>query len=123
MNSWGESIPGYLNCYVASVRNFADFKGRAGRKEFFVFMVMNLIFSLLLGYLERFAEITPPGSQGILSRIFEIVMILPTLSLSVRRLHDSGHDWWWLLIPMVNFFLMIREGNRGENQYGKPSAC
>jgi uncharacterized membrane protein YhaH (DUF805 family) len=102
---------------------YAVFSGRAGRPEFWWFVLFNLIASLILGVVDHAIF-----GREVLGAIYSIGVILPGLAVSVRRLHDIGRSGWWLLIGMIPvvgilvlLFWYIKEAPPGTNQYGAPA--
>lgn len=109
-----------MNWYIAVLKKYAVFTGRARRKEFWMFVLINLIISVVLS----FAEIAL-GGPGIMSIIYSLAVLLPGIGVSIRRLHDTNRSGWWLLIgliPLVGLIIMIifmvQDSQAGENQYG-----
>ena len=69
------------------------------------------------------------GTFGVVSGLAALALLLPNLSVAIRRLHDTDHSGWWVLIgliPIVGFIVLLifylRESDPGENQYGPPPA-
>lgn len=114
--------------------NYANFEGRARRSEFWWFhlastlisIVLSLIGGLLFGDVLRIGVDTGTGLNGNdpLSSLYSVAVLVPTLAVGARRLHDTGRSGWWQLliftcigvIPLIVFWAM--EGDRGPNQYG-----
>lgn len=93
---------------------YADFSGRAKRPELWWFVLFTLLASLVL------STVSP-----ILSTVFSLAVLLPSLAVGARRLHDTNRSGWWQLlwlIPLIGLIAMIvlltQPGNDGENQYG-----
>jgi uncharacterized membrane protein YhaH (DUF805 family) len=86
------------------LKQFADFKGRARRKEYWMFTLFNLIFSVVASTIGVFGNIPDLGT------IFYLVMLIPSLAVAVRRVHDVGKSGWYLLIPIYNLVLVLTEG-------------
>ncbi len=87
-----------MKWYLTVVRdNYANFKGRASRKEYWMFVLFNLIFSYSLTGIGYFTELT------ILGNIYSLAVLIPGLAVTVRRLHDTGKSGWFY----VGFFLII----------------
>lgn len=111
----------FLNVYLSAIKDhFFDFEGRAGRKSFWIFVVVNCIISFILGYI-------PPKVHGmsILSIIYSLGILLPSLGLAARRLHDIGKSGWFILVNLIPFigsiwFLVLcaKQGDPNENVYG-----
>ena len=109
-----------MNWYLKALKSYAVFYGRARRKEYWNFTLFNflLIFLLALLSMVLFSSTLP-------AELLALGTVLPSLAVSVRRLHDIGKNGWWLLfgiIPLVGpitlFVFHIKEGDAEENAYG-----
>lgn len=79
-----------MKWYLKVVRdNYANFKGRATRQEYWMFVLFNLIFSYSLSILGYFTGL------AILSSIYSLAILLPSIAVAVRRLHDTGKSGWY----------------------------
>jgi uncharacterized membrane protein YhaH (DUF805 family) len=100
--------------FLDAYRKFGDFKGRARRSEFwywYLFFVLGLIVLATLGsFLGTFGYV--------LYGIFLIGSLIPSLSLSVRRMHDAGKSGWFLLIPIYGMILHFIDSEPGTNKWG-----
>jgi len=101
--------------YVATLQKYVEFNGRARRKEYWIFTLVNFVISVILAVL----------GLDFISTLFGLAVLLPGLGVSVRRLHDLGKTGWWLLIafiPLVGLIVLIyffvQEGDSGSNEYG-----
>ena len=125
-----------MEWYLKVMRdNYANFKGRARRKEYWMYTLiftvllialMTIMFSVLSFSDETGIE-TGPGVYLTVSLVivFLFAHFIPTIALTVRRLHDTGKSGWWYLIVLVpylgNFVIFIFtliDGDRGDNKYG-----
>lgn len=115
---------------------FATFSGRAPRSEYWWFWLFTAIgptviwlavalLSLLIGFIDAATGLIFMGLAGILVCIALLALLIPSLAVAVRRLHDTNHSGWWLLIGLIPFigalyliFLYISAGTPGENDYG-----
>lgn len=109
-----------MKWYLEVLKKYTVFSGRARRKEYWMFILINLIIALVLGFIEGLA-----GGPGIIGGLYSLAVLIPGLAVSVRRLHDTDRSGWWLLIsfvPLIGFavFLvfMVQEGQTKENKYG-----
>jgi uncharacterized membrane protein YhaH (DUF805 family) len=109
-----------MNWYLKVLRQYADFEGRASRTEFWMFVLFNLIFSIAANVLDYLF-----GTNYVFSGIYNLAVLIPSLAVSVRRLHDINKSGWMILvglIPVIGaiwlLILFIMEGTPGENQYG-----
>ena len=109
--------------YIDALRKYAQFNGRSRRSEYWYFVTMNLIIMIIIGLI---AQISLPIettdqliNQSIITITYYLITIIPTLAVSVRRMHDVGKSGWYLLIPVYSFILAVTEGNKGNNKYGE----
>jgi uncharacterized membrane protein YhaH (DUF805 family) len=122
-----------MQWYLKVLKQYADFSGRARRTEFWMFTLFSAIASIVLALIDTLigtAAIYGSGaaytfSPGILQGLYALAVLIPTLAVTVRRLHDQDRTGWWLLIgliPVVGgivlLVFMCLEGTRGPNQYG-----
>lgn len=95
------------------LKKYATFSGRARRKEFWMFiLVCTVIQSVLLG-IDRLI-----GTGDILSTLFNVAVLIPTWAVSARRLHDTNHSGWWILVPIVNLVFWCQDSHPGTNRFG-----
>jgi uncharacterized membrane protein YhaH (DUF805 family) len=109
-----------MHWYLNAFKNYLNFSWRARRKEYWLFILFNFIISFVLAISEELA-----GLGEWLSRIYFIVVFLPTMAVMVRRLHDIGRSGWWLLIGLVPligqivlFVLACFDSEDHENEWG-----
>ncbi|MCK5847953.1 MAG: DUF805 domain-containing protein [Caldisericia bacterium] len=122
-----------MEWYLKPWKKYVDFSGRARRKEYWTFTLINgLISGIITG-------ITTGGIAGaanggmsagmtagsVISLIFSFAILLPSLAVTVRRLHDTNRNGWLILIsliPIVGWIIvlvwMFMDSNQGENDYG-----
>jgi len=115
-----------MNWYLAVLKNYAGFSGRARRKEYWMFTLFNIIFAIVAMLLDNVLGIAMAEiGYGPLYGLYTLAMFIPSLAVSVRRLHDVGKSGWMLLIVLIPIIgaiwlivLMVTDSNSGENQYG-----
>jgi uncharacterized membrane protein YhaH (DUF805 family) len=115
-----------MNWYLAVIRKYATFSGRAGRKEYWMFVLFFIIFAIVAMVLDNILGIAIKNVRyGPIYILYVLAFLLPGLAVSVRRLHDVGWSGWYLLlsfIPIVGAIILIvkycTEGTPGTNQYG-----
>lgn len=101
-----------MNMYVSVLKNFKDFSGRSSRKEFWTFILINLGISIILSIVGALLNFTLIGT------LFGLITLVPSIAVWVRRMHDVGKEWWYLLIPFYNFYLAIQISEEGTNRFG-----
>jgi uncharacterized membrane protein YhaH (DUF805 family) len=108
-----------MEWYLKVVKNYVGFQGRARRKEYWMFFLFNLIIGLVIGFVEGLLNLSQ-----VLSTLYSLAILLPSLAVGVRRLHDTGRSGLWLLIgliPLIGLIVLLVffcEDSKGENQYG-----
>ncbi len=112
----------YFTDYFLDVikTKYAFFEGRARRKEFWFFILFYIILSIPFSLIDSLL-----GTSGILQGLYALVLLLPGIGLSIRRLHDTGRSGWWLLVglvPLIGAIVLIifyvQDSKPGSNQYG-----
>ena len=83
-------------------------------------MLFNLLISFGLGILEGILGIASNTDQSVLGTIYSIAVLIPTIAVGIRRMHDVDRSGWWILVPIVNLVFAVTEGTKGQNGYGPP---
>lgn len=114
-----------MEWYIKCWKNYAVFQGRARRKEFWMFALINWVICIALSFLCGLLV----DSLGTLAQvpygIYALAILIPSLAVAVRRLHDINKSGWWyfiILIPLIGaiwfLVLLCTEGDKGDNKYG-----
>lgn len=105
-----------MHYFIKCLKQYADFNGRARRKEFW----MNFLF-LMLFYIGPMilAGVLNIPSLAMVGLIIYLACFIPYLAVACRRMHDVGKSGWFMLIPIYNLVLFCTEGTIGPNQYGE----
>jgi uncharacterized membrane protein YhaH (DUF805 family) len=114
--TWGHGK--VLSWYLVVLKKYAVFSGRSRRKEYWMFCLCNWIITFALAFIEALAGIFPESGDSIFVSVYQFAIFLPTLALGIRRMHDSDHSGWWILLPIVNLVFACTEGTRGDNRFG-----
>jgi uncharacterized membrane protein YhaH (DUF805 family) len=101
---------------------YATFSGRATRPEYWYWVLFTVVAGLVLGIIQ-FA-VWNLGGQ-ILELLFHVAILIPSIAVAVRRLHDLDRSGWWLLlafVPLVGVIILIvwmcTRGTPGANRFG-----
>lgn len=113
---------------------YVTFSGRAQRSEFWWFVLFTFLVSIALSVVDSvlFGTTTTTATSfesstdtPILSVLFSLAILLPSISVAVRRLHDLDRTGWWywlFLVPIIGFIILIvwfaSKGTAGDNRYG-----
>lgn len=115
-----------ISWYLHAWRHYADFTSRVNRAELWLFSLVNNVGTWLLSALLTAAH--SPHFGSILGLIVILVLIVPTVAVQVRRLHDLNRSgWWtlWILLPLLGaiilFFFDVWPGSAEANVYGPPA--
>ncbi|MGF1730011.1 DUF805 domain-containing protein [Photobacterium kasasachensis] len=115
-----------MNWYFHVLKNYAVFRGRARRKEYWYFFLTNVVISIVLAFLDN--AMGNPGAgegAGALGTVYSLAILIPSIAVGVRRLHDTGRNGWWMLlglIPLVGavvlIYFFVLDSQPGSNEYG-----
>lgn len=87
-----------LSYYPHSLANCFNFRGRARRTEFWIFALVNFAVGFTIGIIEG---LTGNPNVAVVGGVFQLIVFIPSISLFVRRLHDTGRSGWWWFFPFV----------------------
>jgi uncharacterized membrane protein YhaH (DUF805 family) len=115
-----------MSWYLAVLKKYAVFSGRARRKEYWMFVLFNIIFSVVAIMLDNvLGTASKDLGYGVIYGLYVLAVLLPGLAVTVRRLHDVGKSGWWIfisLIPLIGsiwlLVLLATDGQPGENKWG-----
>lgn len=114
-----------MKWYLEVLKKYAVFSGRARRREYWFFVLFNIIVAIGLGMVEGALGIAAHSDQSILAGIYSLAILLPSLAVGVRRLHDIGRTGTWLLLVFVPFIgavvlliFFVMDSQPGDNIYG-----
>lgn len=86
-----------MNYYTQAFKHYFDFSGRATRKEFWMFVLFNIIISFIVGFIAGLIGVK------VLNAVYNLLVLIPSISITVRRLRDAGLSVWWILIGLIPF--------------------
>ena len=122
-----------MDCIKRVFKNAFDLKGRAPRKEYWLFTLFSIIALFISVVIDinigSFINIDGKPTFPILYLITYLILLVPSFTLSVRRMHDIGKSGWWILLPIIPligplvflYFLILPSDE--ENKYGEPNPC
>ena len=110
-----------MNWYLNVLKDkYAVFSGRARRKEYWMFLLFNVLIAIGLGIIEAVI-----GTGGLLGAVYSLAVLIPSIAVTVRRLHDTSRTGWWILIVLVPvvgtiilLIFMVLDSQPGDNEYG-----
>ena len=116
----------YWNYYIHVLKQYANFKGRATRSEYWSFFIINLLMGFVMGGLDMVIQTSHFfDGNGLLATIYSFGVLIPNLAVAARRLHDSNRSGWWLLIGLIPIlgilvllYFFFQPSQSGQNQFG-----
>lgn len=107
-----------MEYFTNALKKYADFSGRATRQEYWMYILFYMVFYIVL------AMVGGVLGLSILTTVFSLGLLVPTISLAARRLHDTGRTGWWQLlslVPIVGSIVLIVflvQDSHDDNPYG-----
>ncbi|MGZ5576915.1 MAG: DUF805 domain-containing protein [Methylobacter sp.] len=115
-----------MNLYLEVLKKYAVFNGRARRKEYWYFLLISTVISIVLVLIDSITgTLSEEAGIGLLSGIYSLAVLIPGISVAIRRLHDTDRSGWWFLIALIPIIggivlliFMVLDSAPGDNQYG-----
>ena len=115
-----------MNWYLGALKKYAVCAGRARRKEFWFFVLFNTLIAVALAMIDMFTgTFDEDVGLGLLSGLYTVAVILPSIAVTVRRLHDTDRSGWWYLlvfVPLIGglviLVFMLLDSTPGSNRFG-----
>lgn len=101
-----------MKYYITGLKKYAVFSGRSRRKEYWMFILFNFIITFIIGLISGII-----GAPDF-SSIYSLAVLIPSIAIGVRRMHDTNRSGWWILLPIVNLIFAVGEGDKAENRFG-----
>lgn len=98
--------------FILAIKRCIEFNGRSSRSEFWYFELFSTVFNILGSGIDHIIGIT------FFKTILTLVFIIPSIAVSIRRLHDINRSGWWGLFPIVNIFFFIQKSDPSTNRFG-----
>ncbi|QHW32962.1 DUF805 domain-containing protein [Paenibacillus rhizovicinus] len=109
-----------MEWYLKVLREYVNFSGRARRTEYWMYILISFVVSIILAIIDAIL-----GADRLLSWLYSLAVLLPSLGVVVRRLHDIGRSGWWyliILIPVIGAIVILvftlLDSEPGMNKYG-----
>ena len=119
------AAPSFMEAVKTCFSKYADFSGRARRREYWYFTLFNIIVMMVLGALGSMLNLSSDDGRNILQSIYALVILLPGLSVFWRRMHDIDRTGLWVLlnlVPLVGQIVLLvfecSDSHPGENRFG-----
>jgi uncharacterized membrane protein YhaH (DUF805 family) len=107
--------------YTSVLKKYSDYSGRSNRSEYWYFVLANLVVSAGFSMFSRMIG----NDSNFLGSLYSLVVLLPGIAVSIRRLHDIGKSGWMMLVSLIPFagpiwliILMATKGDLKKNEYG-----
>ena len=115
-----------MNWYLHVLKNYATFSGRARRKEYWMFFLISALISIVLTLLDiLLGTYSVEYEAGLFSGLYSLLILIPSIAVVVRRLHDTDRSGWWILISLIPligvivlFVFIGLDSQPGTNRFG-----
>lgn len=115
------------------LKRYADFQGRSGRKEYWMFLLFQIMVSIAVNLVSFIGASMDSslvaGLAAVVAGVFGLAMFIPGIAVSVRRMHDIDKSGWqllWSFVPLVGLIILIifmaKQGTTGPNRFGPAPA-
>ena len=111
-----------IDWYTSVLKRYAEFSGRAGRPEYWYFALVNFILYIAVYII----AVVVSSSLTLVADLYALAVLIPSIAVGVRRLHDTNRSGWWLLIgliPLLGAIVLLvfvcLPGTPGQNSYGE----
>jgi len=107
-----------MDYFIDALKKYAEFEGRASRTEYWMFVLFYVIFSIVVSMADYMF------GTFFLGLLLSLGLMIPSISIAARRLHDTGRSGWWqliMLIPLLGFivlFVFLVLDSHEDNDYG-----
>lgn len=114
-----------MHWYLDVLKKYTVFQGRARRKEYWMFTLFSFLIYIALATIDGILGMGGEGGAGLFTMLYSLAVLLPSLAVAIRRLHDTGRSGWWLLISLVPIVggivllvFLVLDSQPVSNQYG-----
>ena len=105
-----------MSWYIECLKKYAVFRGRARRKEYWMFMLFHVLIVMALSIVDGLSG--AKGGASVFGSLYQVATLLPALAAGVRRMHDTDHSGWWLIVPGISLIFALQAGQDGDNRFG-----
>jgi len=99
----------------AGLQKYATFTGRSSRSEYWFFILFGWLCGIGAGFIAGIAH------ASALQFLPSLALFIPNIAVGIRRMHDTDHSGWFVLVPIYNIILLCTKGTEGSNRFGEPS--
>ena len=115
-----------MNYFLDALKNYVNFTGRATRQQYWMYILFYIVFYFVAVMLDiNLGQFDKEKMAGFISTIYTFGLLLPTIAILARRLHDIGRSSWWILLiiipvlgSLVILIFTLIDSQKGENEYG-----
>jgi len=116
-----------MKFFIDGIKNYANFSDRATRQQYWMFYLFYILITIALTLIDMALGLYDPMSaMGLFSTIFTLGLLIPSIAILARRLHDIGRSGWWILlviIPLIGALVLlifaVLDSEKGLNKWGE----
>ncbi len=107
-----------MKWYLDAFKKYAVFSGRASRQAYWMFFLFAFLTSFAIGFVIGILQAMTHAELMFISNIYALALIIPSISVGVRRMHDSDRSGWWLIVPIAGLVFLCVPSTKGPNRFG-----
>lgn len=116
---------GFTQSVRTVLSKYVVFSGRARRSEYWWFTLFAIVVGIVASGIDTALGSSPADGTGVVGGLVGLALLLPSLTVQVRRLHDTGRSGWWVLLNLlvvigwiVLLVFYVQDSERGSNRFG-----
>lgn len=112
----------FMDAVRSALTQYASFRGRARRSEYWWFVLFNVIVTVVAAVVDATAGLQQTSGYGPVALLATLALLLPSLAVTARRLHDTGRSGWWILLSLIPFgglvvLFFVLQDSQGPNAW------
>ena len=107
-----------MKWYIDALKKYAVFSGRASRQAYWMFFLFALLTSFAIGFATGVVQAITHADLMLIPNLYALALLIPSIAIGVRRMHDSDRSGWWLIVPIAGLVFLFVAGTPGANRFG-----
>ena len=107
-----------MHYFFDALKKYAVFGGRSSRREYFMFFLISFVIAFALSFILGIIKAVSNIDIMFIGGIYQNALLVPSLALAIRRIHDTDKSGWFVLVPFYNVVLLFISGTPGTNRFG-----
>lgn len=111
-----------MKWYIDAFKKYAVFSGRASRQAYWMFFLFAFLTALVIGFVAGLLQAITHTNLLFVPNLYSLALLIPSISIGVRRMHDSDRSGWWLIVPIAGLVFLFSPSTPGSNRFGPQPA-